>query len=120
MFIDSPSASTPSNEGSESERVRRAVKYTIPKRKAALPPVERPQKFARTDVSRRLGMPLGEPRSPSSSLNVPSRPSAVSASGIHNGKKKVVLTRHRELVHSLLKMAPASTSTSNIPSMSEF
>jgi hypothetical protein len=120
MFVDSPS--TPSNEGSESERVGRAAKYSLPKRKAALPPVERPQKFARTDASRRPGMPPGEPRSPSSSLNVPeSRPSAVSPSGIKNGKKKVVLTRHRELVYSLLsKKAPASTSTSNLPSMCEF
>ena len=94
----------------------RAVKYPPPKRKAALPPVERPLKFARTDTSRRPAMPSVEPHVPSNVLE--SRPSAASPK---KRKKEVALTRHRELLHSLLKLAPAAgTSTFNVFSLSVF
>lgn len=117
ILSDSLSSSAQSNEGSESERMGRAVNYPLPKRKAALPPVERPQKFARTDTSRRPGMPSVEPRAPSNLSNVlESRPSAASPSDMKRGKKKVVLTRRRELVHSLLRLAPAAGTSNGVPS----
>ncbi|KAH8995629.1 hypothetical protein EDB92DRAFT_148434 [Lactarius akahatsu] len=112
ILSDSPSSSAQNNEDSESERVGRAANYSLPKRRAALPPAERPQKFARTDTSRRPGMPSVESGVPSSTLKtvLESRPSTVSPSVVKRAKKKVVLTRNRELIHSLLKLASPSTS----------
>jgi hypothetical protein len=103
-FIDSQSPSpSGSRSSSDPERVDVAGLSSLNKRKAALPPATslRPQKFARKETSRHPGMTVTESEAVSRTKGA-LRPLASAASPTTMKKKKVQLTRSRELLHSLL------------------
>ncbi|KAI0302569.1 hypothetical protein BC826DRAFT_421263 [Russula brevipes] len=104
VLLDSqPSSPSGSRNSSDSERAA-GLSSLNNKRKAALPPATslRPQKFARKETSRHPGMTVTEPEAVSRTKGA-FRPLPSAASPITTKKKKVQLTRNRELLHSLLK-----------------
>jgi len=109
-----PSSSPSSRSPSDSEGVDIAPISSFSKRKASLSPKgsRHPQKFARTDTSHRLGMTVTGTKSTSLIKDgFESRPSAASVPS--RKRKRVLLPRNRELVHSLLRSGSGDSKRSN-------
>ncbi|KAI0001377.1 hypothetical protein BJV74DRAFT_95738 [Russula compacta] len=116
--LSDPKSSSPSRSGgsSDSEDVDLSPITPISKRKATVPPVGslRPQKSARPDTSRLPGMTVTEteesPRMQSAFVSRASVASPITK------KRKVLLTRNHELLHSLLKPGSGNTRQNNVRS----
>src|SRR6266850_255574 len=121
-FEDSSSSSSQSNHTSpsDSERTDLAPINTLSKRKATLPPPgsQRPHKSARTDASHSPGgaatQPWATQRTQDASASGTGPPSPATRK-----KRKVLLTRNGELLHSLRKLkSGAGTFTLRSPGVS--
>ena len=107
MFVDAEPPSSPSSRNpSDSEGVDIVPISSLSKRKATLSPrgSRHPQKFARTDTPHRSGTTVTGTKTISPTEDVfESHASTASGSMKKRKRKKVLLTRNRELMHSLIK-----------------
>lgn len=117
-FVDSQSSSHSSDRSpADSEGVDFAVNGTSSKRKAALPPLgsQRLQKIARTDTSYHPGRSVKETEVPSRTQNTYESRSTTT-SPISGKRRKVLLPRNRETLHSLISPRTSTSTTSSLSS----
>jgi hypothetical protein len=113
VFVASQSSSSPSSRSiSDLGEVDLTLIGSLSKRKAALPPAgsQRPLKFPRTDTSHHPGRSMNEVEATSRTQG----PFESRANPTSPKKRKVLLTRNRELLHSLSKSGSGTFTISSL------